>query len=54
MARTVNAEAQNSGEFDLDLRIAEDTDVLAGLVHNTDGGCGATCGNSCVSSGGIV
>ncbi len=36
--------------FDLDIRIAEAGDGIRGLLLTTDGGCGATCPNSCVSS----
>jgi FxLD family lantipeptide len=36
--------------FDLDIRVAEAGDGIRGLLFTTDGGCGATCPNSCVSS----
>lgn len=37
-------------EFDLDISVIESSGTAAAGVAS-DGGCGSTCGNSCVSSG---
>lgn len=37
-------------EFDLDISVVESSGSAAASVAS-DGGCGSTCGTSCVSSG---
>jgi len=43
-------ETADSDLFDLDIRVVETSGQINSLISTTDGGCGSTCGSSCVSS----
>ena len=34
----------DTDDFDLDIRLVEKTDDIAGLIASTDDNCGSTCG----------
>jgi FxLD family lantipeptide len=43
-AVSLQAGTDTTDEFDLDVRLVEKTDDLAGLIASTDDNCGSTCG----------